>query len=167
MAVSDRTLTARRVVEELHRVGVTHVVWLVDTESRFMHDALTADPNLTIVPICREAEGLAVAMGLWIGGKKPVVIIQNTGFLESGDSVRGLGLDCQLPLVLLVGYRGFHRTQPITDSAAIYLEPTLKAWTLPYQLVETDEDVPRIGQAFELAAERRQPVAVLIGREYN
>jgi sulfopyruvate decarboxylase TPP-binding subunit len=167
MAVSDRTLTARRVVEELHRVGVTHVVWLVDTESRFMHDALIADPNLTVVPICREAEGLAVAMGLWIGGKKPVVIIQNTGFLESGDSVRGLGLDLQLPLVLLIGYRGFHRTQPITDSAATYLEPTLKAWTVPYQLVETDEDVPKISQAFEAAAERRQPVAVLIGRDYN
>ena len=167
MTVSDRTLTAQRVVEELHRVGVTHVVWLVDTESRFMHDALTADPNLTIVPICREAEGVAVAMGLWIGGKKPVVIIQNTGFLESGDSVRGLGLDCQLPLVLLIGYRGFHRTQPIIDSAAIYLEPTLKAWTLPYELVETDEDIPKISQAFELAAERRQPVAVLIGREYH
>jgi len=167
MAVSDRALTALRVIEELHRVGVTHVVWLVDTESRFMHDALTADSDLTIVPICREAEGLAVAMGLWIGGKKPVVIIQNTGFLESGDSIRGLGLDLQLPLVLLVGYRGFHRNQPITDSAATYLEPTLKAWTLPYQLVETDEDVPKISQAFELAAERRQPVAVLIGREYH
>ena len=174
MAITQGTLTARRVVDELKRSGVTHVVWLVDTESRFMYDALTADPALTVVPICREAEGMAIALGLTIGGKQPVVVIQNTGLFESGDSVRGLVLDLKLPLVLMVGYRGFHRDQPdhrlrggAPDSAATYLEPTLKAWDLPHHLVETDQDVAKIGQAFREAAERRHPVAVLIGREYG
>jgi len=167
MTLTQGTLTARRVVDELKLSGVTHVVWLVDTESRFMYDALTADPALTVVPICREAEGMAIALGLTIGGKRPIVVIQNTGLFESGDSIRGLVLDLKLPLVLMVGYRGFHRDQPITDSAATYLEPTLKAWDLPHHLVETDEDVPKIGQAFREAAERRHPVAVLIGREYG
>jgi sulfopyruvate decarboxylase TPP-binding subunit len=110
---------------------------------------------------------MAIALGLTIGGKRPVVVIQNTGLFESGDSVRGLALDLKLPLVLMVGYRGFHRDQPIVDSAATYLEPTLKAWDLPHHLVETDEDVAKIGQAFQEAAERRHPVAVLIGREYG
>src|SRR5262249_30846886 len=92
MAVGDGTLAARRVVDELRANGVTHVIWLVDTESRFMYDALTADPELTVVPICREGEAMGVALGLQIGGKKPIVVIQNTGFFESGDSIRGLVL---------------------------------------------------------------------------
>ena len=167
MAVTRSALTARCVVEELHHARVTHVIWLVDTESRFMYDALSADPSLTVVPVCREGEAIGVALGLMIGGKRPIVVIQNTGLLESGDSVRGLALDLQMPLVLLVGYRGFHRGQPITDSAATYTEPTLKAWDLPHHLVETDEDVGRIGQAFRQAEETRHPVAVLIGREYE
>lgn len=167
MAVTQGALTARRVVEELRSNAVTHVVWLVDTESKFMYEALTSDPDLTIVPICREGEAMAIALGLTIGGKKPIVIIQNTGFFESGDSVRGIVLDLKLPLVMMVGYRGFHRDQPITDSAATYLEPTLKAWDMPYHLIETDDDVPKISRAFQEAAEQQHAVAVLIGREYE
>lgn len=167
MAVVHGTLTARRVVDELRANGVTHVIWLVDTESRFMYDALTADPDLTVVPICREGEAMGVALGLQIGGKKPIVVIQNTGFFESGDSIRGLVLDLEMPLVMMVGYRGFHRGQPITDSAATFTEPILKAWGLPYQLVETDQDVPRISEAFEEARAQGHAVCVLIGREYE
>jgi sulfopyruvate decarboxylase subunit alpha len=167
MAVAHGTLTARRVVDELRANGVTHVIWLVDTESRFMYDALTADPDLTVVPICREGEAMGVALGLQIGGKKPIVVIQNTGFFESGDSIRGLVLDLEMPLVMMVGYRGFHRGQPITDSAATFTEPVLKAWGLPYQLVETDQDVPRISGAFEEAQAKGHAVCVLIGREYE
>ena len=43
-----------------------------------------------------------------MGGKKPVVLIQNTGMMESGDSIRGLALDINLPLVMLIGYRGWN-----------------------------------------------------------
>jgi sulfopyruvate decarboxylase TPP-binding subunit len=167
MAVVPEALTARRVVDELRANGVTHVIWLVDTESRFMYDALAADPDLTVVPICREGEAMGVALGLQIGGKKPIVIIQNTGFFESGDSIRGLVLDLKMPLVMMVGYRGFHRGQPITDSAATYLEPVLKAWGLPYHLVETDQDVGTISRAFQEARGEGHAVCVLIGREYE
>jgi sulfopyruvate decarboxylase TPP-binding subunit len=167
MTLVSETLTARRVVDELRANGVTHVIWLVDTESRFMYDALTADPDLTVVPICREGEAMAVALGLQIGGKKPIVIIQNTGFFESGDSIRGLVLDLQMPLVMMVGYRGFHRGQPIVDSAATYLEPALKAWGLPYHMVETDKDVENISRAFQEAQVEGHAVCVLIGREYE
>ena len=167
MAVVHGALTAQRVVDELRANAVTHVIWLVDTESRFMYDALTADPNLTVVPICREGEAMGVALGLQIGGKKPIVVIQNTGFFESGDSIRGLVLDLEMPLVMMVGYRGFHRGQPITDSAATFTEPVLKAWGLPYQLVETDGDVPNISRAFAEAGEQGHAVCVLIGREYE
>ena len=83
-------LTPSAVVDELHANGVTHVVWLPDTETSFMYAALSGDPDLDVVPICREAESMPIAAGLWIGGKKPVVMIQNTGFFESGDSLRGL-----------------------------------------------------------------------------
>ena len=167
MAVAHGALTAQRVVDELRANAVTHVIWLVDTESRFMYDALTADPDLTVVPICREGEAMGVALGLQIGGKKPIVVIQNTGFFESGDSIRGLVLDLEMPLVMMVGYRGFHRGQPITDSAATFTEPVLKAWGLPYQTVETDEDVPRISRAFEEVQGQGHAVCVLIGREYE
>ncbi len=167
MAVhTEPHLSPLTVQKELHKNGVTHVIWLPDTESNFMYQLLSTDPKMKIVPICREAEGMPIALGLWVGGKKPVVMIQNTGLFESGDSVRGLAVDVNLPLVMFVGYRGWTRRGVTKDSAARFTEPTLHAWTLNYYLVETDEDAGRISVAFEEAERTQRPVVVLIGAEY-
>jgi len=154
-------------VDTLKRCGVTHLVWLPDTESGFLYQTLNDDPDITLVPVTREGETFAIALGLIIGGKKPVVCIQNTGLFESGDSVRGLWLDQKLPLMALIGYRGYESGGPSTDSAATYLEPILKAWGIPYQIVEKDADVEKtVPEVYKQATTGPQPSAVLIGGEY-
>ena len=162
------TLRAKGVVGQLKQAGVTHVVWLPDTESKFMYDAIAAEPTITLVPICREGEGPAIAAGLVVGGKKPVVLIQNTGFFESGDSIRGLWIDLQLPILAIVGYRGWEGGGPSEDSAATYLEPIIKAWGVPYEIVQTDDEVARVvPKMYAKAQQTPGPVAVLIGWEYG
>ena len=167
MPDTQANLSPQAVQEQLHKNGVTHVVWLPDTESNFLYERIEADPSLEIVPVCREAESIPIAAGLWIGGKKPVVMIQNTGFFESGDSIRGMGVDIDLPLVMMIGYRGWTRHGVTKDSAARITEPTLHAWGVGYYLVETDGDAGRISEAFKDAARSRRPVACLIGVEYG
>jgi len=168
MHTAATDLTAQVMVDTLKQCGVTHVVWLPDTESGFLHQTLREDPDLTLVPVTREAETFAVALGLLVGGERPVVCIQNTGFYESGDSVRGLWLDLQLPLLALIGYRGYAGGGPSADSAATFLEPHLRAWGIPYKVVERDDDVIRIvPEMYRLAQERPGPAAVLIGGEYG
>ena len=167
MVASTPALTARVMVDTLKRCGVTHLVWLPDTESGFLYQTLNDDPDITLVPVTREGETFAIALGLIIGGKKPVVCIQNTGLFESGDSVRGLWLDQKLPLMALIGYRGYEGGGPSNDSAATYLEPILKAWGIPYQIVENDADVETtVPEVYKQATSGRQPSAVLIGGEY-
>jgi sulfopyruvate decarboxylase TPP-binding subunit len=110
---------------------------------------------------------MAIAAGLWVGGKRPIVLIQNTGIFESGDSIRGLGLDVRQPLVMLVGYRGWSRHGITTDSAARFIEHILHAWGINYYLIETDEDSDRISVAIEEADRLQRPVAVLVGTEFG
>ena len=160
-------LSPGAVLEQLSLNGVTHVVWLPDTETGFMYERMRSDPAIHIVPVCREGESMAVAAGLWVGGKKPVVMIQNTGLFESGDSVRGLALDIQLPLVMMVGYRGWTRRAVMTDSAARFTEPILRAWGISYYLLESDADAERITAAFAEAEKTERPVVCLIGAEYG
>ncbi len=166
--MAESALTAQVMVDTLKRSGVTHMVWLPDTESGYLHQKLHDDPDLTLVPVAREGETFAIALGLLIGGKQPLVCIQNTGLFESGDSVRGLWLDLQLPLLALIGYRGYAGGSPSEDSAATFLEPILKAWGVPYAIVESDEDVVEtVPRMFRQAKERPGPAAVLIGGEYS
>lgn len=131
-----------------------------------MYPALSKDPDITLVPVCREGETIPLAAGLWLGGKRPIVMHQCSGFYEAGDSVRGLALDLKLPLLLMLGYRGWRADKPPTDSAATFIEPILKTWGIKYYLLESDADAEIISRAYREANETSRPVAVLILKEF-
>ena len=167
MTTHEAVLHPAAIVEELKKNDITHVVWLPDSETNFMYHLLTNEPSLDLVPVCREGETMAIAAGLWVGGMRPVVLIQNTGIFESGDSIRGLGLDVNQPLVMLIGYRGWSRHGITTDSAARFIEHILHAWGINYYLIEDDDDASRITVAMEEADRTQKPVAVLVGTEFG
>jgi sulfopyruvate decarboxylase TPP-binding subunit len=167
MVASNETLQAASVLNELRECGVTHIVWLPDSETGYMYEAMKAS-EITLVPVCREGESMAIAAGLIMGGKRPVVLIQSTGLYESGDSVRGLCLDLQLPLLLMVGYRGYPgRGRPPVDSAARFLEPVLDTWGIPHHVVDSEASCHLISEAYQQAQATNHPAAVLMGREYT
>ena len=166
MTTAPATIQADHLVGAIKKCGITHLCWLPDSESRFFFDAIIAESSITLVPVCREAEALAVATGLWIGGAKPAVLIQNTGFYESGDSLRGVIADGAFPLLLLIGWRG-HRRRNEGDKAGNLMEPVLGAYDIPYHVVETDDHVERIVEAHTQAQEESRIVAALIASEYR
>ena len=167
MADQEGGFSPQTIIDHLKANNVTHVVWLPDSETNFLFQLLDNEPSLDLVPVCREGETMAIAAGLWVGGKRPVVLIQNTGIFEAGDSIRGLGLDVNQPLVMLVGYRGWSRHGLTTDSAARFIEHILHAWGINYYLIETDDDADRISLAVEEAERTSKPVAVLVGTEFG
>jgi sulfopyruvate decarboxylase subunit alpha len=160
-------LRPETMVDEFKKNRVTHVVTIPDSETNYLYELMQRQPWLDVVPASREGETFAIALGLSIGGKVPVVLIQNTGMMESGDSIRGMALDAGFPLVMVVGYRGWTRHGVITDTAARYTEPFLNAFRINYYLLEQDSDGPRISLAFEEARATKRPVAVLVGDEYH
>ena len=166
--MSEISLSPSAIIEQFKKNDVTHIVWLPDTETNFMYNQIISDDDLSLVPICREGESMPIAAGLWIGGKKPVVLIQNTGMFEAGDSIRGMGLDLGIPMVMVVGYRGWMgEGGQMTDSAGIFTEPILDAWGIARYMVETDDDVHRISEAFQDAEQNQTLVACLLGAEYG
>lgn len=160
-------LSPETVLKEMKKNGVTHVVWLPDSETNWLFVLMKAEPSLTLVGINREGLAFSAAAGISVGGKTPLVLIQNTGLMESGDSMRGWTLNLDIPVVLMVGYRGWTRHGVNTDSAATYTERFLNAFGVNYYLVEGDEDAPRISIAFEEAKKTKRPVAVLVADEYH
>ncbi len=155
------------VLEEMKKNGVTHVVWLADSETNWLYRLMKAEPSLDLIPVSREGQAFSTAAGLAVGGTKPIILIQNTGLMESGDSLRGWGLGMNTPVVLMVGYRGWTRHGADQDSAATYTERFLHAFDIKYFLVENNDDAPRVSLAFQEAEKARRPVAVLIGDEYH
>ncbi|WP_176731420.1 thiamine pyrophosphate-dependent enzyme [Bradyrhizobium elkanii] len=153
---------ATQVVAALEQAGVTHVISLADNWTVRIHEALAlARSSIKLVNTCREGENIPIAAGLLAAGKRPVVMMQNSGFFESGDSTR-LGIQLRLPLVMLIGYRGWGRGRPTTDTRGHFTEPVIRAWEIPYEVVDGAEKVSAIGRAFDRAEQRQGPAAVLL-----
>jgi sulfopyruvate decarboxylase subunit alpha len=157
---------ATRAAAAIIGLGFTHVVSIPDGESRHLHQALLDTPGITVLQPTREGEGIAIAAGLWVGGRRPMVILQNTGLMEAGDALRGCGIGPRIPLFLLVGWRGYPGAMegklPI-DSAYRYTEPILDAWGIPHRRLMSDEDLGVVGEMAALAEETSLPAAVVYG----
>lgn len=174
---------AQLIIDQLSACGVTHVVALPDNTSKALLELLATHRQIRVVSVTREGEAWAVAAGLWIGGRTPVVLIQNTGFLESGDALRGTAMRMRIPLLCLLTYRGYATlpaanrqlpappiegralSQPDVDSCALLFEPTLHAWGIPYDFLHDDGDVAKVRTTFERAREREHPAALLVTQE--
>ncbi len=130
-----------------------------------LFELLWVTTEIEVIQVSREGEAFAIASGLYLGGKNPAVLIQNTGFLESGDAFRGTVYNMRIPVLLFIGYRGYKTLTPDAprvDSVATFLEPTLKAWDIPYSILTDDKEADQISSGVKKACDTSRPAAVLI-----
>lgn len=158
-------LTGAKVVETIKRLGITHVIYLADFMQGFiLQGLLTAHPEITLVTVCREGEAIPLAAGLWMTGNKPLIMHQNAGLLEAGDAIASVGIDLSIPILMMIGYRGYRRSRStaMTDPPGQYVEPLLRALDVPYEILENDEDIPKLEAMDRLAQQTRRPTAALV-----
>jgi sulfopyruvate decarboxylase subunit alpha len=168
------------IVATLVDMGVTHVLGIPDNTSGPLFDALGTGGGPRRVIVTREGEAFALASGLWLGGASPLVLIQNTGLLESGDALRGTAARMGAPIPFIVTGRGYakmdalgiERSTPRTrellvradvDSVALLTEPTLDAWAVPWSICGSRADVgDAIRRTVTAAREQERPVALVL-----
>jgi sulfopyruvate decarboxylase TPP-binding subunit len=158
-------LAGPTVVASLKACGVTHAIWVPDSELGTWEQALTGPDGLPLIRVCREGEAFAIAAGLFMGGGKPVVLIQCTGLFEAGDALRNVLHDLGLPLFFIVGVRSYylHREGKTADTCPVYTEPILRAWQIPYVVLDRQHSADDLARAYREAEAQRRPRAVLIG----
>jgi sulfopyruvate decarboxylase subunit alpha len=153
--------SGEEIVEVFREMELTHIVALPDSTLGLWEDAIRAAGSPRLVRVCREGEAWAIAAGLYLGGARPMVMIQCTGLFESGDSLRNALYDYQIPLFALIGYRNY-LNHSSNDSARKFTEPILRAWGLDYRLIDTPDKKPEIAAHYRECQSARHPGCVLI-----
>ena len=69
--------------------------------------ALECHPQAPWIPSVREDVAVGLAGGAWLGGRRPVVVMQNSGLGTSLNALASLSLMYGLPALLIVTWRGF------------------------------------------------------------
>lgn len=156
--------TGSEITAALIELGVTHVVWLPDSEIGKWEQALEDAAELTLVRVCREGEAWPLAAGLYLGGKSPIVMIQTTGLFESSDSMRNILYDLKLPIFAIIGARSW-LDESSRDSAKTFTEPFLKSWGIDYRLIARAEDKPQLVSHYLSCRQERTAGVVLIAED--
>ena len=154
-------ISGNEIVSILTELGVTHVVWIPDSSLGDWEVALEASPHLELIRVCREGEAWPLAAGLLVGGKRPLLMMQTTGLFESGDALRNIVFDLDLPIVTIVGARNWLNANS-QDTAKTFAEPILQAWKIAYQIVATSDDKPQMTEWLRECLTENKPGIVLL-----
>jgi sulfopyruvate decarboxylase TPP-binding subunit len=128
---------------------------------------ISRDPDLRLVRVCKEDECVGIASGLSYYDQRALILIQYTGFLDSINAIRGVGVEYRQPLCMMIGLLG-HEPSRLPAQSGRYgvriLEPILDAMGIAHDLISEDADVRKIKPAIDKAYAQSLPVALLIGR---
>lgn len=166
---AQKTLDAQAIIEEIKRAGIEFVVALPDRlTSEHLLKPILRDPDFKVVQVCKEDEGISIASGLYCAGRRALLLIQHTGLLDSINALRGVAMEGQNPVCLMVGLLGKEPGVKPTEAKRYgvrIVEPILDAMGIEHHRIETSEDAAKIAPAVTRAHERSRPVVFLIGRE--
>jgi sulfopyruvate decarboxylase subunit alpha len=155
--------TGEQVASLLESLGVTHVVTVPDSTLGRWYDAIARREALRLVRVCREGEAWGVAAGLHLGGATPLVMIQCTGFFESGDALRNVLHDWKLPVFSIIGYRSYLNQEMLPgDTCLAFTEPVLDAWRIDWRLVTAPTQLDEIAHHWRACRAVGRPGAILL-----
>ena len=161
-------LSGKSIIDEINASGIGFVISVPDittSEGLLRPLAKLTDPRL--IRICKEDEGVAICAGLSFTGKRGLLLIQQTGLLDSINAIRGNAVEYQLPICMMVGLLekevGVMPRQSKKYGVRI-VEPILEAMGIGYHNIEEDADVAKIRPAIDKAYANSKPTAILIGQ---
>src|SRR6266436_7287673 len=142
-----------RLLSALPETWLVHLVRMADD-----------DPEMTLVRLAKEEEGVGISAGAHFAGVKSAMLLQNHGFLQAINGIVGVSLLYKIPLLMLITDRGsFGEKDPWQTEGGKYTRPVLDALHIARDDLARPEDVvPKVAKAMTLAQSSLSPVALLL-----
>jgi sulfopyruvate decarboxylase TPP-binding subunit len=170
-AAADGAISAisgRSIIDQIEASGIDFVVSVPDiTTSEGLLQPLARRTHPRLIRICKEDEGVAICAGLSYTGKRGLLLIQQTGLLDSINAIRGVAVEYNLPICMMVGLLEKEPGVPPRQSKRYgvrIVEPILDAMGIRYHNIEAQANVAKIRPAIDEAFARSAPAALLIGQ---
>jgi len=128
---------------------------------------LEDDEDVIYLPANKEEEALGICAGGYLGGKTPVLVMQNTGIGTILSSMGSLGLYYQLPITMIVSHRG-SPGEPIGAQLPMGMaaKSLLETMGVPTFGFSDNADVHRVTELVSYARTAQRPVAALLDFDF-
>lgn len=163
------TQYSQSVAESFHRAlrtaGVDFAVYVPDSLLDPIERLLDDDAEVQTVVCAREDEGIAMAMGAYLGGKLPVALMESSGLGLSG-LILARGLLQRTPLLLIASHdRALGMQFDYHGATRMVGQATLDGLGIPYVVLQSAEMVETaIREAALTVRGQRMPVGVFVPR---
>ena len=161
-------LSGATIIKQLQSSGIEFVVSVPDiTTAAGLLAPLERISSPRLIRVCKEDEGVGICAGLAHTGKRALLLIQQTGMLDSINAIRGVAVEYSLPICMMVGLLEKEpdvRPRQSKRYGVRIVEPILDAMGIAYHEIEEEADVAKIKPAIDDAYIQSQPVVLLIGR---
>ncbi|MFO8017447.1 MAG: sulfopyruvate decarboxylase subunit alpha [Promethearchaeia archaeon] len=117
------------------------------------------------IPATREEEAVGIAVGAYMGGNIPLILMQNSGLGNSINAIKSLAQIYKIPLIFMMSHRGAEgekivAQEPMGSITTDLLECVdIKNYTVKYH-----SDIPKIRNAVEYAQKHKSSVSILLKR---
>ncbi|WP_174590868.1 sulfopyruvate decarboxylase subunit beta [Methanocella conradii] len=119
--------------------------------------------NFKEIPLTREENGVGIAAGLYMAGKKPALMIQSTGIGNSLNVLASLNQTYNIPLPILASWRGVYKEAiPAQVFFGKRLPAILDAAEIPYVAIGSIGDLELIKKSINLSFRSNTPLVVLL-----
>jgi sulfopyruvate decarboxylase subunit alpha len=167
-SAGQRELHGSAIIAAMKASGIEFILALPDiTTSSGLLAPIAADSAFRLIRVCKEDECVGIASGLSYADKRALILIQNTGFLDSINAIRGIAVEYSLPICMMIGLLQ-HDPEKTPRESPRYgvriVEPILDDMGITHHLISIDADVGKIRRAIDKAYAESKPVAFLIGR---
>lgn len=168
MSIAIAYPSGAAIIDAIKAAGITFIVAVPDiVTSDGLLWPLSRRDDFTLVRICKEDEGVSICAGLSYCDRRAVLLMQQTGLMDSLNAIRAIGKDYHLPICMIVGLQGKEPHLLPAQSASYgvrIIQPVLDVMAIEHHLVEEPGDVAAIAPAIEKAYRLSEPVCILIGR---
>ena len=160
--------SGQAIIQAVKKAGVEFIVSVPDiVTSDALLWPISKDPDFKLVRVCKEDEGVSICGAMSYNNTRALLLMQQTGLMDSLNAIRAIGVDYQLPICMMVGYQGKEPHLHPSESASYgvrIIEPVLDAMEIPHRLIEEPADVEHIAADIEKAYRDSSTFCFLIGR---
>ena len=117
------------------------------------------------LPVTREEEGVGIAAGAYLGGKKPAILMQNSGLGNSINAITSLLQYYEIPVIFFLSHRG-EQEEPISAHIPMgkITETLLDDISIKFWNIHNSKDIFKIKIAIDYSDENKTSVAILLKR---
>jgi sulfopyruvate decarboxylase subunit alpha len=163
-----RKLEGSGIIAAIKASGIKFILSVPDiTTSSGLLAPIAKDKDFELVRVCKEDECIGIAAGLAYSGKRSLTLIQHTGFLDSINAIRGIAVEYNQPICMMIGLLQHDPDRKPRESSRYgvrIVEPILEDMGIEHHLVSLDADIAKIKPAIDKAYAESRPVAFLVGR---